>query len=135
MQKMEPSMLSTIERRGLNAADGEDGVEWDELFKWHVGDKTIADLLERGLLETFPHPVQGYQRRMYRATSAGGAALKAPKPAKPAGPGLRLPAMRRSKNTGRQPLCSVQISVHVGEPTPSSPVATTGLPPRPVWPH
>lgn len=69
--------ITTLERRALNAADYSDGVRRGDSGFYRIGDPTLNALIERGLLEQFPHPVAGYP--LYRTTDAGKAVLREPK--------------------------------------------------------
>lgn len=74
--------LTKREREALKAADDRDGVRRGEVaFARHrVGNPTLEGLIERGLLEKFPHPVAGWP--MYRTTDQGRAVLREPEPPK-----------------------------------------------------
>jgi hypothetical protein len=68
--------LTTKERKALEAAEYPGGVDRGELSLVYVGAKTIAGLLERGLLERLAHPV-AKARFLFKTTDAGKAALAA----------------------------------------------------------
>jgi hypothetical protein len=73
--------LTKHERDALGAAEWDGGVSRSDSSWYRIGDKTISDLVGRGLLEEFPHPVTGEPR--YWTTPAGAAALTVPPEAKP----------------------------------------------------
>lgn len=52
--------LTTLERRALNAADDADGVPRSDSGFYRIGEQTLGGLVQRGLLEQFPHPVAGW---------------------------------------------------------------------------
>jgi hypothetical protein len=72
--------LNKRERDALRAAEWDGGVSRSDSGWYRIGDKTISGLVDRGLLEKFPHPVTG--EPMYRTTPAG-AAAQAPGRARP----------------------------------------------------
>lgn len=74
--------LSIRERKALNAADYRDGITRGDSGLIGIGEQTLSGLIERGLLEKFPHPVASSP--MYRTTADGKAALQQPEPPKPA---------------------------------------------------
>ena len=77
--------ISTQERKALTNVRFED---WEYPAKLGVGAKTIAGLVEKGLIEKFASP-GGYDR--VRITDLGKAALDAPVPKKPPrGPRLAM---------------------------------------------
>ena len=80
--------LTKKERQALRTAQLHDGANRGDLYP--SGEKTITRLIERGLLERFPHPMTG--RPMFRTTAAGAAALAAPEVAvaQPARPKLKM---------------------------------------------
>ena len=71
-------LLNAQERKALGNLRYE---QWENRGQLGVGAKTIASLLEKGLMEKFASPA-GYDR--FRITQAGQTAYDAPKPAKPA---------------------------------------------------
>ncbi|MDP2376092.1 hypothetical protein [Reyranella sp.] len=89
--------LTTRERKALSAARYPDGADRGELAKYGIGEKTIGDLLERGLLEECAHPVTG--RLRYRTTAAGKESELAPTPPKPARNRPRLKMMKPTLRT------------------------------------
>lgn len=84
--------LTTRERKALNAADDPDGVRRGDSGFYRIGEQTLSGLIERGLLETFPHPVASWP--MYRTTAEGKAALRVPEPPKPARTRPRLKMLK-----------------------------------------
>jgi hypothetical protein len=88
---MDAMILTVRERKALEVANYPEGVERGELAKQGVGEKTIADLIGRGLLESFPHPVRP-ELILFRRTAAGAKALAAPKVAmaRPERPKLQM---------------------------------------------
>lgn len=82
-------ILTLRERRALSAARDPDGVDRAELAKYGVGEKTMSGLIERGLLEQFPHPVVP-EETLYRVTAAGRASRAAPPLPKPQRTGSKL---------------------------------------------
>ncbi len=75
-------MLSARDRKALKGADDRDGIKRGDSAFYGLGEQTLSSLIERGLLEKFPHPVSS--EPLYRTTAAGKDALRSPdlKPAR-----------------------------------------------------
>lgn len=98
--------LAPLERKALNAADDPDGIRRGDGGFYRIGEPTLGGLIERGLLEKFPHPVASWP--MYRTTAAGKAALQEP--------GRPKPARKRPKLTMAKPRVPT-MDTRIAKPT------------------
>lgn len=92
-------MLTTRERKALNAAYTQKGIKPNDNGLYGIGGQTLDSLVQRGLLEQIPHQVTG--RPMYRTTAAGKTELQGAAPPKPKRGRAQLKTVKTVKPTLR----------------------------------